>query len=123
MKKILGLAVGILLSFATIAQSGVTFLDADGDYNKVTTQTFHFSFPSKITVDQINSNAAFYTSYFTVTATPAGETINVDIKLVEDNEMSRRVISRFFVSLEVQDIIVNGAYVKVPDFMSTYIML
>src|SRR5688500_9976475 len=123
MKKILGLAVGILLSFAASAQSGVTFTDAHDGYNKATAQKFNFSFPSTYTVDQINSSATYYVQYFTVAPTQVADGLNVEIKLVEDNEMSRRVIARFFTSLEVKDITVNGTSVLMPDFMSTYIML
>lgn len=123
MKKILGLAVGVLLSFATFAQSGVAFSDSHDGYNKATTQSFHFTFPSSISIDQINKSAAFYTAYFTVTPTTAANGTNVEIKLVEDNEMSRRVMTRFFVSLEVQDISVNGNSIVLADFMTTYVML
>jgi hypothetical protein len=124
MKKILGLAVGVLLSFAASAQSGVTFTDASANYDKATTQKFNFSFPSTIyTLDQINSSATFYTSYFTVSPVQSADAINVEIKLVEDTEMARRVVGRFFTTLEVKDILVNGSYVVLADFVSNYIML
>jgi hypothetical protein len=46
------------------------------------------------------------------------------VKLVEDNEMARRVITRFFVTLEVQKILVNGeSYLTVSDFAAKYLML
>jgi len=123
MKKLVGLAVGILLSAATFAQSGVTFTDAHDGYNKTTTQKFNFSFPSKYTVEQINTSASYYTAYFTVAPVATADGVNVQIQLVEDNEMSRRVVARFFVSLEVQEINVNGTAMPVSDFASTYIML
>lgn len=123
MKKILGLAVGILLSFAASAQSGVTFTDAHDGYNKATAQKFNFSFPSTYTIDQINNSAVYYVQYFTVTPTQVADGIHVEIKLVEDNEMSRRVVGRFFTALEIKEIMVNGTAVLVSDFVPTYIML
>lgn len=123
MKKIFGLAVGMLLSVATIAQSGVTFNDAVDGYNKATAHTFHFSFSSNYTLEQVNNAATFYTSYFTVAATAAGDGLSVNITLVEDNEMSRRVVTRFFSYLEVENVTVNGTHIMRDDFVSQYIML
>ena len=123
MKKILGLAAGLLLTAATFAQAGVKFTDAVDGYNKATAQTFHFNMDSNYTLESINTNAAFYTSYFTVAATPGTSGTDVAITLVEDNEMARRVISRFFISLEVQAVDVNGTKMAIFDFMAAYIML
>ena len=123
MKKILGLAAGLLLTAATFAQKGVQFTDGVDGYNKTTAQTFHFNMESNYTLESINTNAAFYTSYFTVVATPGTAGTTVAITLVEDNEMARRVISRFFISLEVPVITVNGTDMPIFDFMSAYIML
>ena len=123
MKKILGLAAGMFLAVATFAQSGVTFNDAKDGYNKTATQTFNFTFDSNYTVEQINKTAAFYPSYFTVVATPGVSSTSVTLTLVEDNEMARRVVSRFFISLECENISVNGTDVALMDFMGQYIML
>lgn len=123
MKKILGLAAGMMLTIATFAQGSVTFLDANATYDKTKVTSFNFEFSPEFTVDQINKAAEFYTSYFTVTpaASPAG--ISVTVKLVEDNEMARRVITRFFVTLEVEKILVNGESMMVSDFAAKYLML
>lgn len=123
MKKILGLAAGLFLTAATFAQSGVSFNDAQAGYKKEATQTFNFTFDSNYTIEEINKTAAFYTDYFTVAATPATGGTTVAITLVEDNEMARRVISRFFISLECQNITVNGTAMDASEFMSAYIML
>ena len=123
MKKILGLAAGLLLTAATFAQTGVKFTDAVDGYNKTTATTFHFNLESGFTLESINTTAAFYTSYFTVAATPGTGGTAIAISLVEDTEMARRVISRFFISLEVQNIEVNGTSMPIFDFMDTHIML
>jgi hypothetical protein len=48
--------------------------------------------------------------------------ITVKISLVDDNEMARRVITRFFISLEVKTINVNGNEIQLDEFIKTYIM-
>jgi hypothetical protein len=123
MKKILGLAVLVMFSVITMAHSGVAFTNSTDGYNKSTTQTFNFAFSTHHTVDDINAAASYYTSYFTTTVAQEGGHISVKITLVEDTEMSRRVISRFFTTLEVKAIEVNGADVMLTDFMDTYVLI
>ena len=122
MKKIFGLVAGLMMTFAVSAQSGVTFTDANADYNKTTTQTFHFDFSSNYTADQIKEGSQYYLDYFTVTVTEKDGGHAVEIKLVEDTEMSRRVVTRFFVTLGVENIGVNGTNMDVHEFVTQYIL-
>lgn len=123
MKKILGLVVGVLMTAFTFAQSGVNFTDAGDGYDKTAAQSFHFNFDANYSIDDINKTAAYYTDYFTVEAvTNGGEGTTVVINLV-DNEMGRKVITRFFVSLEVDTINAEGREIDLHDFIAEYIML
>ncbi|MEO9532825.1 MAG: hypothetical protein ABJG68_17525 [Crocinitomicaceae bacterium] len=122
MKKFLGLATGLLLTVFTMAHHGVAFNDASSDYDKAATTEFNFTMDSNFSLDDINSTAAFYTDYFTVTTAENGEGHTVTFTLAQDDEMSRRVITRFFVSLEVTEIDVNGEHMEVNHFVMTYIM-
>ena len=122
MKKFLGLATGLLLSVMTMAQSGVSFNDATSEYDKAATTVFNFTLDENFSQEDITKTAAFYTDYFTVTSAADGEGHIVTFTLVEDTEMSRRVVTRFFVSLEVNEIDVNGEAKELNDFISTYVM-
>ncbi|MBL7897716.1 MAG: hypothetical protein JNJ99_04200 [Crocinitomicaceae bacterium] len=122
MKKILGLAVLVMFSMITMAHSGVAFTNSTEGYNKASTQTFNFAFSTPHTIENIKAAAAYYTSYFTTTVAQEGDKIAVKITLVEDTEMSRRVISRFFTTLEVKSIEVNGLDVVLNEFMDTYVL-
>ncbi len=122
MKKVLGLMVGMFLTLATFANGVVTYSDANTAEKSKSEGVFHFSFDSEFTQDQIDKAAKYYTSYFTVTPTVTTEGFNVAIKLVEDNEMSRRVITRFFVTLDVNAVNVNGTPIKIDDFIAKYVM-
>ena len=123
MKKILGLAFGLMLSAMTFAQSHVTFNDAADSYDKTATTAFHFTFDSSFNVDDLNTTATYYTDYFTVATTSEESGTAVTITLKQDDEMSRRVITRFMVSSKVMHIGVNGEDLSVDEFMGTYIML
>lgn len=124
MKKILGLVTGLMMAAFTFGQSTISFSDASDSYDKKATTSFNFTFSPVHSADDITSNAAYYESYFTVSVTPAGTSGNtVNITLVEDNEMARRVIMRLFVNLEINEIGVNGTDMDRNDFMTTYIMV
>lgn len=122
MKKLLGLVFGLLLSVATFANNGVTYTSASADGKAKLEGVFTFAFDKDFTIEQINKTAKYYTSYFTVTALKTLNGIDVTIKLVEDNEMARRVVNRFFVSLEVKEINVNGTMFPVEEFVTKYVM-
>jgi predicted N-acyltransferase len=122
MKKILGLTLAMLLTVATFANGIVTYSDA-ATYEKSKTEgVFNFSFDSSFSIDEINKTANYYENYFSVAPVATVNGITVVIKLVEDNEMSRRVITRFFVSLEVKEILVSGKTIAIDDFIAKYIM-
>lgn len=122
MKKILGLVLGLMVSAFTFAQTAVTFTDVDNGYDKATASEFHFNLDETITNESIMANAAYYTDYFTLVATPATVGHDVTFTLAVDDEMSRKVIHRYFVSLQVATINVSGAEVPVKEFMETYII-
>ena len=122
MKKIFGFIVALAFGAASYCQTGVVFTDAKAGYNKAAVKEFHFTL-SGFTLDQINSSAGYYTSYFTVAATDASGSTNITISLVEDTEMARRVISRFFVSMEVENISAGGTDYAVIDFVDQFVMI
>lgn len=122
MKKILGLLVGLFLTISTFANGIVTYSDAATADKSKTTGVFNFSFDSNYLVEDITKTANYYTNYFTVSPVKSENGISVKISLVDDNEMARRVITRFFVSLEVKTISVNGKDILIDEFIKTYVM-
>ena len=73
MNKILGLAVGLLLTSLTFAHQGVIFTDATDNYKKEDVTTFHFSMGENFTADQIDKTASYYTNYFTASVAANAE--------------------------------------------------
>ena len=123
MKKLLGLAFGLLLSVFTFAQSHVTFNDARDGYDKATTTVFHFTFDSSFKQEDLKNNAAYYTDYFTVEVSAADGGSSVTITLHENDEMARRVITRYLITNKVEHVGVNGSDLTVDEFMGSYIQL
>jgi len=122
MKKVLGLLFGLFLTVSTFANGIVTYSDAETAANSKTTGVFNFSFDSSFSIEDINKTANYYTSYFTVKPVKTDKTIEVKINLVDDNPMARRVITRFFVSLNIKTISVNGKDIQIDEFIKTYVM-
>ena len=114
--------LGMFLTVATFANGIVTYTDAANAEQAKTEGVFNFSFDASFSVDEINKTANYYESYFSVTPVASPSGITVVIKLVEDNEMSRRVVTRFFVSLEVKEILVDGTAISIDDFIAKYVM-
>ncbi len=124
MKKLLSIVAALVLSVSAIGQSTVTFTDASPTYNKTATSSFNFMFSAIHKAEDIQSNATYYESYFKVVVTPAGAAGNtVNITLVDDNEMARRIILRLLVNLDVKTINVNGVEMERNDFMVQYIIV
>ncbi len=121
MKKILGLAAGLLMTAFTFGQSSVTYTDAAAGITSAT--EFNFVFSDIHTTDAINAAASYYTSYFDVAVTDAGNAgNNVKISLLEDTAIARRVILRLLVTLEVGTVDMDGVDIDRDDFVLKHIV-
>ena len=123
MKKLIGFVVTLVIGFTTFGQSEVLFTDAGASYDKSAVTAFHFHLGSDFTAEQIQEAATYYTDYYTVEKVAADGGLNITITLNEDTEMARRVISRFFITLQVSEITAASETLSVHDFVDTYIML
>ncbi|MFD1551784.1 hypothetical protein DNU06_02200 [Putridiphycobacter roseus] len=121
MKKITSIILGIFLSLTAFSQK-VVYTDVDKVNEAKTAGIFHFEFDNTYPLTEINKVADYYTKFFTVISTPisTGGTA-VQITLVEDTEMARKVTLRFFISLAVDQIEIMGADLKTTEFVDKFI--
>lgn len=122
MKKVLGLILGVMFTVSVFANGVVTYKSAATAEQAKQSGVFEFNFDTNFSADNIKKTAQYYTSYFTVTVAAVDGGNDVTVQLVEDNDMARRVITRFFVSLEVKEIKVNGTAVALDGFITKYVM-
>lgn len=123
MKKLLGLITALVLSIGSFAQS-VEFTDAGEAYNKKETLSFNFLFDDTYAATDLTETGTYYTNYFsTVIAENEDKSHSVAITLNEESEMGRRVIMRYFVSLEVANIKAGVTDYSTEDFMIQFIQL
>ena len=123
MKKLLGLFAGLLLTFSVSAQN-VEFTDAGEAYNKKETLSFNFNFDNTYSAESLKETGTYYTNYFaTEVMENEDKSHNVKITLNEESEMGRRVIMRYFVTLEVGKIKAGATEYSTEDFMIQFIQL
>lgn len=75
---------------------------------------FKFVFPEITKKEEVERNAAFYKEYFSVIYDES--THSVTIKMVQNNEKNRQIIKRFFVSMNIKQIEMNGTSMQVDEF-------
>ena len=83
---------------------------------------FIFELDQSFTVEKIDKVKAYYENYFTVSTMETNAGLYVTIKLVEDTDIAKRVMQRFFSSLEVRKIDVMGSEVEVLAFIEKFVM-
>ena len=121
MKKILGLAFGLMIGSFVFGQSAVSFSENLSSYDKTVASEFHFNVDQSITGTEITDNAQYYTDYFTVSKTAASGGHDITITMANTDAISKKVIMRYFTQLQVGTINVEGNEVQLEDFMTTYI--
>jgi hypothetical protein len=80
---------------------------------------FNFLFPKQITQEQIDLNATYYKSFFTVSYDEKKQ--NVKIKMITNDEKSRHVLVRFFITSKISQIDMDGKSYKVDEFYQKHI--
>ena len=125
MKNILGLAFGLMIAALSFGQSSpAKFSENMSSYDKTKTTAFHFAIDQSIKEETIKSNTVYYTDYFTVDiAAASGGGHNITITLTSNDELSRKVVERYFISMEIKNINVDGTDMPVHDFMTKYVVL
>lgn len=122
MKKIFGIILGLMLSINAFSHGKVIFTDTKDPAAAKELGVFHFQLDENFTLEEINRVKAFYTEYFNVTFTALETGANITITLIDNTESSRRIIHRFFSSLEVNAIDIMGTDVSTDDFMRKFIL-
>ncbi|MBU2019618.1 MAG: hypothetical protein KJ941_08230 [Bacteroidetes bacterium] len=81
--------------------------------------TFTFEMPKDITSVQVEESAAYYTMYFSIQYNR--ETGVVQAKMEANDAKSRHILMRFFVTLGLFDIDVNGTIMPLEDYYQMYL--
>lgn len=75
---------------------------------------FHFKLPENITAEQVNRAAAYYTKNFAVSFDSKKH--DAVLKMVENDAQNRKIIKRFFVSLNIDRFQLNDQVLTLEEF-------
>lgn len=110
---LLGVSTGFSQDLAK-AQAKKEFLEAKQK------GIFEFVLPQNVSEEQVDKSARFYTKFFKVKFDDA--TKKVVFNMVNNDENSRNVIIRFFVSLDINKISMEeGEAMSLDDFRTNYL--
>ncbi|MFK8046413.1 MAG: hypothetical protein AB8B72_13035 [Crocinitomicaceae bacterium] len=122
MKKIFSAILLVLISASVIGQS-VEYKDITTANEAKLNGVFHFDFDSYFTSDALKKASGFYTEQFKVDYIKTATGHTATITILTDDNLSRKVIERYFATLGVQKINVDGAEVDVRPFLFKFVML
>lgn len=115
MKNLMTLIALLFFTVGSFAQTA-TVNGTQDDLNKTLSNGYvEFVMPEKITVDDINKSAQYYTEYFTVEFNEESHTAKVELIDSEDG-MARKVIQRFLLSTGVRTVNFNGKDYSIAEF-------
>ena len=80
---------------------------------------YSFIFPANITFEEVEKNAKNYTSMFSVTFNETTHEVNMN--MVENTPMNRKIMTRMMVSCGVRYVHVNGKHLELRAFVLAYL--
>jgi hypothetical protein len=120
MKNLFLIMVAFLgFSFASVAQKAV-FTEGKAELiNSKKSGNYSFTFPEDTDAEELKTFASYYTDYFTVSYDEDSK--KVELVMVENTEINRRIITRFLGSSGIETVVVGDSKLTLDDFFGTYL--
>jgi hypothetical protein len=107
------------VSFAQDASNSATAQSKTQLTSAKQSGVYTFVMPATLTAEDVTKNSKYYVQYFTTEFNAS--TKEVKLKMNSNDELGRRVITRFLASCGVQNVIVDGNSMITEDFFNTYL--
>lgn len=122
MKKLLGLFVAFTFYLTAFSQTPTASVSGDAETmkNAIDKGVFEFTLPDYVTEEQVRKSANYYTDYFTVDYTH--ENRLAKITMLDNDPMTRRIITRFLISTKVKLIAFDGNEYTINEFYEKYMI-
>ena len=122
--KTICLAILAIFSISTVtfAQETSVFAVAQSSKDLAASKqsgSYTFTLPVGLSQDQVAKNALYYDVYFTVEYSE--KTSEAKINLIENNEISRRIITRFLLVNGAQSVKLDGKIQSMDVFFTNYL--
>ena len=122
MKKLYSLIFGLLLSVAVFGQN-VTYTDISNANEAKVNGVFHFAYDKQFTLEGLTKASDYYTEHFTAVYTKTEAGYEAVITILTNDQLSRRVLERYFATLGVQKIDIGGSPLETRAFLMKFVML
>lgn len=120
MKNVITTLMMLLLGVFVYGQTATYNGSAEDIKKGIEQGEFSFTLPGESSADEVNKNAQYYTDYFTVNYDASAKVAK--IKMVDNSQMGRRVITRFLLSNGVKAVKVGDDEITLNDFFEKYLM-
>lgn len=122
--KTICLAILAIFSISTLASAQETSVSAVAQSSQELTASkktgsYTFVLPAGLSQEQVAKNALYYDVYFTVDYSE--KTSVAKIKLIENNEINRRIITRFLLVNGAQSVKVDGKTESMDMFFTNHL--
>jgi hypothetical protein len=122
MKKLISTLAFLMIVAVSFAQQLTVNGGAEAlKKSKASTGVFEFT-STGIELSAIEQHAKTYASWFTVTASEGKAGIAISIKMHKNESQTRRVMHRYFVTINVGSVVVDGNEMKVDEFIEKFII-
>jgi hypothetical protein len=123
MKKITLFIVLFVASFQLASAQKISQARMDSDRNATRQHIkdghVEFFFNRNINKEEVRRSAEYYTTYFTVNFDEGSG--RVSISFADESQMARRVLGRFLLSNNIEEIMIGTELLSVTDFMDQFL--
>ena len=120
MKKLFGFIAACLLTIGVSAQTATVNGDAESMKRSVSEGVFEFTLPETANEEDVSRTANYYTDYFTVDYNHDSK--KATITMVDNDAMTRRIITRFLLSNDVKLIDFDGKNYTINEFYEKHMI-
>lgn len=119
MKKIFTILTVLIFAIGSYAQTAKVDGDLASFKKSLADKVVAFTMPEKTTTEEVKKSAQYYTDYFTVDYKEESQLVT--IRLVDQDEMARRVITRFLLSTGVRTVEFEGKDYTIMEFYNDFL--
>lgn len=119
MKNLFTILTVLIFAIGSYAQTAKVEGDLDSFKKSLSEKVVEFTMPEKTTAEEVSKSAQYYTDYFTVDYKEGAQLVT--IRLVDQDEMARRVITRFLLSTGVRTVEFAGKDYTIMEFYNDFL--
>ncbi len=122
MKRGFVLFIGLFLTLISSAQN-VSYQDSEKANTAKLEGVFNFNFDGTFSKEKLDKATTYYAQYFEVEYQKIENGYSAKITMLDENPISRKIIERYFTTLNVKLIEAGEENLEIRPFIKKYLML